>query len=327
MMRLFFRSHLSFLLFALLLSLSTVGIFWLDGYNSARLTIYVLFLWVVLSILFLTVRYFGYRRVFKRLEQADVVASEFHPNEGSPFTQAFESYLAQQYHAYQIDLQKWRAKDTDRNIFINQWVHQMKTPVSVIELMTQNQSDPTLRSIQEETDKIKQGLDTVLYTLRLETFENDFVVDHTDLKTLATEAVNEHKRLFIRHQLYPKVDIDSSLFLETDKKWFVFMLGQLLSNAIKYSPQKGSNIEITAITESTGYLLTIQDYGIGIEKSDLPRVFRPFFTGENGRKYQHSTGMGLFLVSEICQKLGYQLAIESEIDVGTTILIRIPIQK
>ncbi|EUJ24533.1 histidine kinase [Listeria grandensis FSL F6-0971] len=326
-MRLFFQSHLSFFLFALILSLSTVGIFWLDGYKSARLTIYVLFLWVVLSILFLTFRYMGYRRVFKRLEQTDVLASEFHPDEGSSFSQAFESYLAQQYHSYQVDLQKWRAKDTDRNIFINQWVHQMKTPVSVIELMTQNQSDPMLRSIQEETDKIKQGLDTVLYTLRLETFENDFVVERTDLRILVTESINEHKRLFIRHHLYPKVEIDPDLRLETDKKWFVFMLGQILSNAIKYSPKKGSNIDITAITETTGYLLTIQDYGIGIEKSDLPRVFHPFFTGENGRKYQHSTGMGLFLVSEICQKLGYQLSIESEIGSGTTILIQIPIQK
>ncbi|EUJ49418.1 sensor histidine kinase [Paenilisteria rocourtiae] len=323
-MRLFLRSHISFLLFALTLSLATVGLFWLDGYKSTRLIIYVLFLWVTLSIFFLAIRYAGHRRVFKRLEQGDIVASEFHLDEGSPFSQAFESYLAKQYHAYQIDLQKWRAKDADRNIFINQWVHQMKTPVSVIELMTQNQSDPTLRSIQEETDRIQQGLDTVLYTLRLETFENDFVVERADLKTLASEAINEHKRLFIRQHLYPKIQIDSDLFLETDKKWFVFMLGQLLSNAIKYSPEKGSNIEIKATKEAREYALSIRDYGIGIEKADLARVFRPFFTGENGRKFQQSTGMGLFLVSEICNKLGYQISVESEIDVGTTILIRIP---
>lgn len=323
-MRLFLRSHISFLLFAFILSLATVSLFWLDGYKNNRLIIYVLFLWVTLSICFLAIRYAGYRRVYKRLEQADVVASEFHLDEGSPFSRAFEAYLAKQYHAYQIDLQKWRAKDADRNIFINQWVHQMKTPVSVIELMTQNQSDSTLRSIQEETDRIQQGLDTVLYTLRLETFENDFVVERADLKTLASEAINEHKRLFIRQHLYPKIQIDSDLFLETDKKWFVFMLGQLLSNAIKYSPEKGSNIEIKATKEAREYALSIRDYGIGIEKADLARVFRPFFTGENGRKFQQSTGMGLFLVSEICNKLGYQISIESEIDVGTTILIRIP---
>ncbi|MBC1499446.1 HAMP domain-containing histidine kinase [Listeria weihenstephanensis] len=325
-MRLFIRSHLSFLLYTLILVLSTIAIFWLDGYKNHRLILYVIFLWAVLTILFLAVRYIAYRRVFERLTHPDKIASEFRLDEGSPFSQSFELYLSKQYQAYQIDLQKWRAKDADRNIFINQWVHQMKTPVSVIELMTQNQSDTILRSIQEETDKIQQGLDTVLYTSRLETFENDFVVEHIDLKTLVTEAVNDHKRLFIRQQLYPKVQIEDTISLETDKKWFIFLLGQLISNAIKYSPQKGNTVEISAVTSATTYELTIRDHGIGIEKADLPRVFRPFFTGENGRKFQQSTGMGLFLVSEICKKLDYQLSIESEINVGTTILIRIPIR-
>ncbi|MBC2257754.1 sensor histidine kinase [Listeria booriae] len=323
-MRLFLKSHISFLLFALILALSTVGIFWLDGFRNGRLLLYVLFLWTVLAIVFLAIRYTGYRHIYKRLQNPEQVASEFQPDKGSAFSQAFEYYLAKQYQAYQIDLQKWRSKDADRNIFINQWVHQMKTPVSVIELMTQNQSDPTLRSIQEETDRIKQGLDTVLYTLRLETFENDFVVEYSDLRTLVTEAVNEHKRLFIRQQLYPKVTIDEDFQFETDKKWFIFMLGQLLTNAIKYSPEKGSTIEINAVLEAKYCVLTVRDHGIGIEKADLPRVLRPFFTGENGRKFQESTGMGLFLVSEICQKLGYGLSIESEVGIGTTILIRMP---
>ncbi|MBC1229050.1 HAMP domain-containing histidine kinase [Listeria booriae] len=323
-MRLFLKSHISFLLFALILALSTVGIFWLDGFRNGMLLLYVLFLWTVLAIVFLAIRYAGYRHIYKRLQNPEQVASEFQPDKGSAFSQAFEYYLAKQYQAYQIDLQKWRSKDADRNIFINQWIHQMKTPVSVIELMTQNQSDPTLRSIQEETDRIKQGLDTVLYTLRLETFENDFVVEYSDLRTLVTEAVNEHKRLFIRQQLYPKVTIDEDFQFETDRKWFIFMLGQLLTNAIKYSPEKGSTIEINAVLEAKYCVLTVRDHGIGIEKADLPRVLRPFFTGENGRKFQESTGMGLFLVSEICQKLGYGLSIESEVGIGTTILIRMP---
>jgi signal transduction histidine kinase len=100
------------------------------------------------------------------------------------------------------------------------------------------------------------------------------------------------------------------------------MLNQLLSNAIKYSAGTNTKIRFTAReAEADEVHLSIQDSGIGIPEADLKRVFRPFYTGENGRKYRESTGMGLYLVQEICQRLGHRVELVSQEGAGTTVTL------
>jgi signal transduction histidine kinase len=327
-MKLFLKDHLSYILFTFVIVALATGVYWLDGYRNLRLSLYVLFLTTLLLAVFLVFRYVMHRHIFARLStpSSREPDSEFYPNEGSELSRAAERYLACQYQFYQKHIQELAGKNHDRSIFINQWVHQMKTPISVIDLIVQEKVDPEFRSIREETDRIKDGLKTVLYTLRLDHFESDFVVESVALRTVIHETVNDCKRLFIRSKLYPQVEITEEAIIETDKKWFQFAIGQLITNAIKYSPTSGSKVIIKAISRGQNLCLTITDQGIGIESSDLPRVFKPFFTGENGRNYGQSTGMGLYLVKEICTRLGYTINITSTVGAGTTVCIEIPHQ-
>jgi signal transduction histidine kinase len=327
-MKLFLKDHLSYIFFVFMIVCLSTGIYWLDGYHNKRLFFYVLFLTTLLLAVFLIFRYVTHRHLFARVSTppSGEPDSEFYPNEGSELSRAAEHYLARQYQFYQKHSQELAGKNHDRSIFINQWVHQMKTPVSVIDLITQEKLDPDFRSIREENDRIKEGLKTVLYTVRLDHFESDFVVESVALRTAILEVVNDCKRLFIRSKLYPQVEIAEETIIKTDKKWFQFAIGQLITNAAKYSPTPGSKVIIKAISLRQNLSLTIADQGIGIESSDLPRVFNPFFTGENGRNYGQSTGMGLYLVKEICTHLGYTITITSTVGAGTTVCIAIPHQ-
>ncbi|PHC35855.1 hypothetical protein COF09_30600 [Bacillus toyonensis] len=112
--------------------------------------------------------------------------------------------------------------------------------------------------------------------------------------------------------------------VESDRKWLRFIVNQILSNAIKYSAGSRGNITIAVFEKDKSVVLEIQDYGVGIPKEDLPRVFRPFYTGENGRKFKESTGMGLYLVKNIIARLSHKIEIESEFEKGTKVRIIFP---
>ncbi|OZU87787.1 sensor histidine kinase [Virgibacillus indicus] len=219
-----------------------------------------------------------------------------------------------------------RQKQLEFN-FMQQWVHQMKTPVSVMHLTLQKEKDDLpedfLHSMQEELERLQQGLDLALYQSRLQKFDRDFYVQQVSLNSLIKEVIKEFKSSFIRNNVFPKLDIDEEIIIATDPKWFRFVLTQIISNAIKYSKETSDTIYFEANEEYKLLTLRIRDTGHGIPAQDMSRVFDPFFTGINGRTFRESTGMGLYLSEEICKELGHDLKISSEKDVGTTVSIMI----
>ncbi|RKJ34994.1 ATP-binding protein, partial [Butyricicoccus sp. 1XD8-22] len=115
--------------------------------------------------------------------------------------------------------------------------------------------------------------------------------------------------------------VEEEIIVASDSKWLKFALGQFITNAVKYTFEENKKIVISAEKNNDTVQLHIKDEGIGIPKSDLSRITKPFFTGENGRKTGESTGMGLYLANEICEKLGIKLTIESEVGKGTTVTL------
>ena len=103
----------------------------------------------------------------------------------------------------------------------------------------------------------------------------------------------------------------------TDEKWLVFVLEQLLSNALKYTRSGRISIHME------GKELVVEDTGIGIQAEDLPRVFEKGFTGYNGRTDKKSTGIGLYLCKSVMDKLRHQIRIESEVGIGTKIYLNL----
>ncbi|GFZ31077.1 two-component sensor histidine kinase [Clostridium zeae] len=212
--------------------------------------------------------------------------------------------------------------------FVNQWVHQMKTPVSVINLLLQEQvneeSREVFQSISEENEKLAHGLDMMLYNARLNEFNLDFNVESLDIISIARKVINDNKKSMIRHHIFPKININKEVSVESDRKWIYFVINQIVINAIKYSKsdsEESKFITFDVIEETSKITLSISDQGIGIPKEDLSRVFNAFFTGKNGRKTSESTGMGMHLSKKVCDNLGHGLLVNSQEGFGTTFSI------
>lgn len=204
--------------------------------------------------------------------------------------------------------------------FMNLWVHQMKTPLSVLEMMAQNKElSPT--AVLTETQRIKNGLTIALNEARLSSgFQSDFILKQLPLTQVVSTAINTQKTAFIQRNIYPSLLIPEHLTVISDEKWLAFMIEQILTNSLKYSYPKGK-IELSATETKDQILLHITDFGIGIPASDLPRVKQAFFTGENGRKFGEATGMGLYLVHQVATGLSIDLKITSKPEVGTTVTL------
>lgn len=319
-MKLFLRDQWAFAVFFLVQLILLLLIFTLDGYWNQSLMIYAMFLSVFFAGAFLVVRYLTHRAIYQRLSNPVQSLEELTQTHGNAaLCRAMDETFLEHYRLYKEQLHAYENKQRDYTTFIQQWVHQMKTPISVIHLLLQNEDDPTAESVREEVDRIKRGLETVLYIARLDRFEQDFLVEQVTLRSLVQNVLAENKRLFIRNQVYPEVKIDETWRVESDEKWLAFVLNQLLTNAVRYSAGKSNKVSIRAYELGPNIALEVQDYGIGIPPEDIRRVFQPYFTGENGRKYPESTGMGLYLVKEICGRLHHGVELESDVGNGTTV--------
>ena len=241
---------------------------------------------------------------------------------------------------YDTKLYQLNQQQEMRHQFTLQWVHQMKTPLSVIDMQMQQakldyadsegmqdstkENNPLqlFNSILEETNRLEYGLNMMLHTARLEKFEIDLQVRKVLLHRLARDVVNSYKKMCIQYQIYPKVEGEAEV--ESDVKWLSFVLQQLVGNAIKYSKLKegSKSLTITITKSGNDTQLFITDEGIGIDSTDIRRVFDPFFTGQNGRVTGESTGMGLYLCKQICQRLGHPIEISSEKGKGTTVKLQ-----
>ena len=193
------------------------------------------------------------------------------------------------------------------------WVHQIKTPIAAMRLTLQNEDSPLSRRLTGELFRIDQYVDMVLTYLRLDTDSADYVIREHELDPILRGVIRKFSGEFITRRIalrYTPPDYR----VVTDEKWLAFVLEQLLSNALKYTPS-GS---VSLYMETPG-ILCVQDTGIGIEPEDLPRIFEKGYTGHNGRADKRASGIGLYLCRRICRNLGFKLSAESTPGQGTLI--------
>lgn len=231
--------------------------------------------------------------------------------------QAIARLHLQSHRAAAAALQAERGRAEQHRTFVDLWVHQMKTPLAVLELTAREKGDEFWEAVAEETEGLAHGLEQMLVTARLERFDLDLAPATVDAVAVARAAVNELKGAWVRTGVYPRVEApDAPVPAETDPKWLHAILRQFLTNAIRYS-RRGSTVTVTVTDDERQTVLSVRDEGIGIPAADLPRVFDRFFTGSNGRRASTSTGMGLYLAAEIASRLGHELLLESEPGAGT----------
>lgn len=208
---------------------------------------------------------------------------------------------------------------TDMVDYYTLWAHQIKTPIAAMRLLLQSADNEQNNELSSELFKIEQYVEMVLQYLRLDSTSTDFILKHYKLDDIVRQAVRKYAKLFIQK----KISLDLSEFdceVLTDEKWLLFVIEQILSNALKYTHEGRISIYMHSPNSKT---LVIKDSGIGIQPEDLPRVFEKGFTGYNGRTDKKSTGIGLYLCKRILTKLSHSITIESEVGKGTLVKIRL----
>lgn len=210
------------------------------------------------------------------------------------------------------------AKYSDMIDYYTMWAHQIKTPIAAMRLILQTEDIPQNREIAEELQRIDQYADMVMCYLRLDSSYTDFIFREYDLDGIVRRAVKKFSLMFIRKKLklcYEPLGVT----VLTDEKWLLFVIEQVLSNALKYT--RSGSISITLEAPLT---LCISDTGTGIAAEDLPRIFDKGYTGMAGRLDKKASGIGLYLCRKICGKLGHSISAYSD---GNGTAIRICLEK
>ena len=207
--------------------------------------------------------------------------------------------------------------------YIESWVHEIKAPITGIDLMCENDKNDSTRRIRLENQKIENYVDMALYYARSDEVYKDYVIRKTDLQEIAAEVLKKNKLCLIQSRVQAEIDCGDSAY--TDRKWITFILNQLVLNSMKYRREEGARIWISTAKYGHGVRLTVRDNGIGIREEELDRIFEKGFTGSNGRKRERSTGMGLYLCERLCQKLGIVIDVKSREQEGTEMILEFPV--
>jgi len=204
-------------------------------------------------------------------------------------------------------------KYSDMIDYYTVWAHQIKTPIASMRLHLQNEDSVLSRTLSSDLRRIEQYVEMVLTFLRLNSESTDYVIKEYNLDKIIKQAVRKFSSEFIGRKLSLVYNPVNTTVI-TDEKWLSFVIEQVLSNALKYTPS--GSITITLENEKT---LRIRDTGIGIAPEDLPRIFENGYTGYNGRTDKKASGIGLYLCKRICNNLGHTITARSIVDVGTII--------
>ena len=308
----FLKHHLysrRFILLLLLIVFSIMGMFAFIFEDGRSLLEYQLLLAFLLASFFLGM---DLASAYKEYRNQLFYAS------GRPQT-ALEALLFEKLALLEMDKKnraiEEREKLNDLMDYYTLWAHQIKTPIAASSLLVGEIEDKKVKNqLEQELFKIESYVNIVLQYLRLESFHEDLVLKKENVEDLVKEIVKKYAIFFIQKGLSLHLhDLDRTII--TDRKWFVVILEQVLSNSLKYTSQGG--IEIYFQEDR----LYIKDSGLGIQDADLLRVFERGFSGYNGRLTQQSSGLGLYLSKKIADELGHQISIASQVGQGTTVMI------
>ena len=269
------------------------------------------------GLVFTAVDFILYRRrciVLQKLEKEITVSVENLPQPRNTVEEEYTKLINILYDSLKASENEAAEKLSDMTDYYTMWVHQIKTPIAAMGLILQSGDSPEYSELSENLQRIEQYAEMVLCYLRLDSDSSDLVIREYDLDDIVRQAVRKFSSQFIRRKL--KLDyepLDKKVL--TDEKWLLFVIEQVISNAVKYT--SSGRVQIYCEEPLT---LCIKDTGIGIAPEDLPRIFEKGYTGCNGRLDKKASGIGLYLCRRICGRLGHKISAESS-DNGTVIRI------
>lgn len=306
--------------------------------------VYVTVFWLITGICACLNGFYRYR---KKVEQLELIAAAPDINLSqmdSPVGQdeRFQQEIMQQLNQMRIDVENASQKSSeDMTDYYTMWAHQIKTPIFALRLLLQESPEENKEKLSE-LFKIEQYVEMVLGYLRTEDMSSDFKLSRCSLDRIIRDQIHKYAGIFVSKKLTLTYESISQDVL-TDEKWLGFVIGQILSNALKYTRtggiriylEKKLSLDTDDVSISIGnddcnkvenLTLVIEDTGIGIRAEDIPRIFEKGYTGVNGRDDNRATGIGLYLSNKIMRKLGHRLYIISTEGKGTKVSLEFSVE-
>ena len=306
--------------------------------------VYVTVFWLITGICACLNGFYRYR---KKVEQLELIAAAPDINLSqmdSPVGQdeRFQQEIMQQLNQMRIDVENASQKSSeDMTDYYTMWAHQIKTPIFALRLLLQESTEENKEKLSE-LFKIEQYVEMVLGYLRTEDMSSDLKLSRCSLDRIIRDQIHKYAGIFVSKKLTLTYESISQDVL-TDEKWLGFVIGQILSNALKYTRTGGIRIYLEKklslntddVSISIGnddcnkvenFTLVIEDTGIGIRAEDIPRIFEKGYTGVNGRDDNRATGIGLYLSNKIMRKLGHRLYITSTEGKGTKVFLEFSVE-
>lgn len=327
--KLFLREKASTILL-LLFGLITIEIF-LMAYNVGMfIKIYIPLIIMGLYMISIIIEYFKrkkfYNNLLNMLEELDekYLITEIIKTPNFLEGQIFKNSLEQIDKSMLENVNKYKYMTEDYKEYIELWIHEIKIPIATSKMVIENNKNAITKSIDEELDKVENYIEQALFYARSNTVEKDYYIRKVVLKEIVNESIKKNKSSLIQEKI--SIDIhDLDIEVNTDNKWIVFILNQIIQNSIKYRKKENSVIEIYANQGKENVILYIKDNGIGIKQGEITRVFEKGFTGTNGRlSNKKSTGIGLYLCKKLCNKLGIGLELNSVQNESTEVKLVFP---
>ncbi|MCH5261571.1 MAG: sensor histidine kinase [Lachnospiraceae bacterium] len=282
--------------------------------------LYATGLCVLAAAVMLTVGFVQYcRQRRSRLWLSRNIELEFDklPEAGNLVEQDYQELLRALGQINAAHLTDWQKASQESIDYYTTWIHQIKTPIAVMRMTLQGEDTEEHRELLAQLFRIEQYVEMVLSYIRLGSSQTDFVFEECNLDNIIRQAIHKYAPLFVRSRIglvYEPTEIK----VLTDEKWLLFLLEQLLSNAVKYTREGKVTIAV-----SSDEILSVADTGIGIASEDLPRIFDKGFTGYHGREDKKATGLGLYLCKQTADKLGIDIKVHSEVGKGTSFFLNL----
>ena len=311
-----FWTILYFIIIILIINLILLSSTALD--KSTSDIIYMNILIFFISLMFLLVGYVKWRNTYKDIRKA--LCNKEDIDRLLPSGNKLEQILIREIVDFKNEEKTIETSELKEDLqeihdYITKWVHEIKIPLSVCELIADKIEEEELYDIsmelRQELERINFLSNQVLYTSRASSYSEDFIIEEVKLDGLVKSVVKNNINTFLSKKIEVVIDnLDFSIF--TDSKWTFYILDQIINNACKYVDIHGK-IVISAIEDDESVILSIVDNGMGIAKKDIGRIFDRGFTGDNGRKTSKSTGMGLYICRKVANKLNIKIEVSSQV--------------
>lgn len=305
-----------------LLGMLALALFLIASSNSIQTVLFILVVWLIVLFSCLLFFYFSWKKYLDKLldmtEQLEerYLLPEIMQEPERADEQVFYQIMKMSEKSMLERIGEVQRERKEYKEYIEQWIHEVKTPITAMKLICENNRCSFTRELMAELESINRFTEQALYYARSEHTEKDYSVREISLSDVVHGAITDNKYLLRQNNVAVTIeDVEYSIY--SDDKWLRFILDQLISNAVKYRTDQPV-LYFSAVKENNRIILSVGDNGIGIPQSDLPCIFEKGFTGQNGRTIYSSTGIGLYLCKRLCDKLGIGISASSE-GKGTTI--------